>query len=135
MNDESEFIVFFDDECLVCNSTVRFLLAVDKKEKLHFAAIGGTTSRLEGYNFPQIIDKTSIVFYKAGIHYSASTAIMELFRYLGGGWYLLYVMIKLIPIKIRDRCYFLFAQNRHLIGGKRDHCSVLRKEWRSRFLT
>jgi len=62
-----------------------------------------------------------------------STAILHIFKALGGFWRILYLFI-LVPASWRDRVYTLIAQKRYRLFGKRESCMIPDPEIRSRFL-
>jgi predicted DCC family thiol-disulfide oxidoreductase YuxK len=62
-----------------------------------------------------------------------STAMLEIFRLLGGRWSLLYPLIP-IPKLLRDMIYDLVASQRHRWFGRLDPCRLPTPEERTRFL-
>lgn len=113
-------IIFFDDECLLCNKTVLFLLKRDRKKVLQFAPIGGSTFKalkLESNSS----NKNSVIFLKNGQASLRSTAILKILYELPFPWKLT-IIFKVVPKSIRDFFYRYVADNRHRLFGKNNIC-------------
>jgi predicted DCC family thiol-disulfide oxidoreductase YuxK len=126
-------VIFFDDVCIMCNSFVNLLLKVDRKEQFLFAPLTGeTASKL----LPPLSDdptKWSMVYVdEAGIH-EQSDASLEVYRRMGGIWWLL-SLARFIPRWIRNPAYRVLARNRYRWFGKRDTCRMPSPRERQRFL-
>jgi predicted DCC family thiol-disulfide oxidoreductase YuxK len=129
-----EDIVFFDGVCNLCNSTVQFLLRIDKKHRLKFGSLQGEAAKkiLPAYHIqPAVL--TSIVFIHQNKAYTESSAVLEIFRATGGIWTLLYIF-KIIPAFLRNNFYRLIARYRYKWFGKKDQCIVPKPEYKNRFL-
>ena len=61
--DTSNPIVLFDGVCNLCNTSVRFLMAYNRKENLHFASLQSKYAKnlLAKYNLSQT-DLSTVVF-------------------------------------------------------------------------
>jgi len=127
-------LVFFDGVCNLCNSTVQFLLKIDKHQRLQFGSLQGETAKkiLPAYNISP--DKlSSIIFIHNNKAYTESSAVLEIFRVIGGLWTLLYVF-KIIPAFLRNGFYRLIARYRYKWFGKKDQCMIPKPEFMNRFL-
>ena len=121
-------VVFFDHDCLLCNGTVRFLMARDKTNVLRFAPLQGPTAA-EMFERHQAAAQdpdalTSIVFAEnlgdptTDRVSLRSTAVARILRKLGGPWGVLGLALLAIPRPLRDWGYGLVARNRLRWFGK-----------------
>ena len=127
-------LVLFDGVCNFCNFWIQFALKHDKKGKLKFGSLQGTTAQqiLPQYNIdPAVL--TSVIFIEDGTAYRESTAALKVCKYLDGGWKLLYVFI-IIPAFLRDGLYKWIGRNRYKWFGKQESCMLPTPEQRVRFV-
>ncbi len=114
-------VVFFDHDCLLCNGTVKFLMARDKADILRFAPLQGPTAAALFQRHPATAQDpgalTSIVL--AEDHDSPgekialrSTAVARVLRRLGGIWGLAGLLLAAIPRPLRDWGYGIVARHR-----------------------
>ena len=113
-------IIFFDDDCLLCNRTVLFLLKKDRKKVLQFAPIGGST--FTSLNLESISsNKNSVIYLKNGQTSLRSTAMLNILYELPFPWKLA-IIFSIVPRSIRDFFYRYVANNRHRFFGKNNMC-------------
>jgi predicted DCC family thiol-disulfide oxidoreductase YuxK len=127
-------LVLFDGVCNFCNFWIQFALNRDRKGKLSFGSLQGSTAQqvLPQYKIdPTVI--ASVIFIEDGIAYRESTAALKVCRHLDGGWKLLYGLI-IIPAFIRDGIYKWIGKNRYKWFGKQESCMLPSPEQRSRFV-
>ena len=114
-------VVFFDHDCLLCNGTVRFLMARDHRDVLRFAPLQGPTSKEMFSRHPEAAQDpdalTSLVLVEvhgqAGERVSMrSTAVARVLRRLGGFWGFLGLLLAAIPRPLRDWGYNVVAKHR-----------------------
>ena len=128
-------IVFYDGACALCHATVRFSLARDKNDLLYFAPLGGETMQRHQIDTKGMksvilfIESTGETFYK-------SDAVIALLERLGGIWFILAKIMKIIPGIIRDSIYDYIAKIRYKLFGKIDDkiCPLLPKNYQSKIL-
>ncbi len=126
-------VIFFDDVCVMCNTFVNFLLRVDRRGQFLLASLTGETARKLLPPLPDDPKKWSMVYIdEAGIH-DQSSASLEVYRRMGGIWWLL-SLGRFVPRAIRDPLYRVLARNRYRWFGKRDTCRLPTPEERARFL-
>ena len=125
-------IVLFDGVCNFCNTSVRFILAYNRKENIHFAPLQSNFARqlLEEYNLST--DINTVVFIENKQAYTKSAATFQITKHLIYPWKVIYYF-KHLPVKITDWFYKQIAQNRYSWFGKRNYCMVPKPEWRDRF--
>jgi predicted DCC family thiol-disulfide oxidoreductase YuxK len=126
-------VIFFDDVCVMCNSFVNLLLRVDRRHQFLFAPLRGETASRLLPPLPDDASKWSMVYVdESGIH-DQSDASLEVYRRLGGLWWLL-SLARFVPRAIRDPIYRVIAKNRYRWFGKRETCRIPSADERERFL-
>ncbi len=126
-------VVFFDGVCGMCNHTVDFLLARDRRQELLFAPLQGTTAseRLEAADVEAL---SSIVFLVDGKSYRHSSAITRILWRLGGFWRVVAALLWLVPWPLRDLGYKMTAAVRYRLFGKKETCRMPTPAEHARFL-
>lgn len=117
-------IIFFDGVCHLCNRWVDFVIRRDVKKFFCFSPLESKTAEKENI---------SIVLFEDGKRFTESTAILRIFKNLGGMWSLLYVGI-LIPRPLRDVLYRFVARHRYRWFGRDDVCRIPTPDILDRFL-
>ena len=125
-------IIFFDGVCGLCNWSVSFIIKIDKKKKIHFSPLQGSTAE-NVLTEEDRLDFDSLFFYKEGEVKKYSTGVLNILKEIGGIWSVFYVFI-IIPVFIRDAVYRLVAKNRYKWFGKLDACRVPTAEEKAVFL-
>jgi predicted DCC family thiol-disulfide oxidoreductase YuxK len=132
-------LLLYDGECGLCNAVVRFLLRRDRRGRLRFAALQGTTARaaLEARGMYRP-DFDSIVFIPDfprtdGAYWQRTDGVVGVLRELGGGWRLMGAL-RLVPAFLRDPFYRIVARVRYRIFGVYVPRPLERPEWAERFL-
>lgn len=126
-------IVFFDGVCGLCNRTVNFLMARDRRGVLKFAPLQGKTA---GQLVPESVrqDLNTFVFSDRGTLYYRSTAMARILMRLGGGWKIVGLLMWIIPAPLRNLGYRGVAKVRYRLFGKTESCRMPAPEERARFL-
>ena len=130
-NANTQRLVLYDGECVLCNASVQCLLKIDKNEVLTFATLQYAKAHA-------LVDKIqsqpdSIIYLKQAKLYNRSNALIELLIDVGGV-YKTAILLKLIPTFLRDIAYHLIAKYRYRIWGKTDQCMFLTPQLKHRFL-
>jgi predicted DCC family thiol-disulfide oxidoreductase YuxK len=138
MSSPAVLTLLYDGECGVCDATVRAVLRADPGGPLRFAALKGDFAERVISRHPRLRDVDSLVLVQTDPHGEEqidirSDAALGLAEYLGGVWRLLLVG-RLVPRRIRDGAYDLFARHRHRLLARPDHCRVPSPGERARFL-
>lgn len=130
----SDSILLFDGVCNLCNGIVNFIIRKDPGAKIMFAPLQTPASQLllKRYNqIPYVID--SVIYLSEGKMFVRSSAVLHMFKDIGGGWKILYGFI-IIPEFIRDFFYDRIAKSRYRFFGRRDSCMLPSDEIKRRFL-
>lgn len=116
---KDQTIIFFDDDCLMCNGFVRKIVKLkSKKNRIYFASLGHLTISDEKVKIP----KDTIILYYSGIFYFKSTAVLKILlltkvptKFLG--------LLIVVPVFLRDFIYDKIANNRYIFG-KKTYCEM-----------
>lgn len=128
-------VVLFDGVCGLCNGSVNFILRIDRKGQLKLAPLQSDYGRrvLAGHGMES--DPMDSMMLLEGEQLTVkSTAVIRIFKYLGGAWPLCMIFL-VIPRFIRDFVYDLVAKNRYRWFGKYDTCRLPDPEFKDRFYT
>jgi predicted DCC family thiol-disulfide oxidoreductase YuxK len=125
-------IIYFDGVCNLCESSVQFILKIDKRKVFRFASLQGKAGE-EMQRKYGIYDFNSFVLEDNGKVYTKSTGALKVLRLVGGAWSLSYALIILPPF-IRDGIYEFISKRRYNWFGKKTECWVPTPELRKRFL-
>ncbi|HXV59748.1 MAG TPA: DCC1-like thiol-disulfide oxidoreductase family protein [Vicinamibacteria bacterium] len=132
-------VVLFDGVCVLCDRSMRFLLAKDDGEVLSFAPLQGETARQILARHPKADRSLATVLYAREVDtenemvYERSDAALMILRDLGGIWRAL-SWLRWIPRAIRDGIYGVIARNRYRWFGKLDACQLPGSDESHRFL-
>lgn len=131
-----ERVLFFDGYCSLCNSAVDTLMRWDRSGRLKYASLQGeTASRLLS---PSIrgtgTDPQSVIYFREGLIFERSSAIVHVLDDIGGVYKFLAWAIWVFPAPLRDLVYCWIARARYAVFGKRDTCRIPSAEERDRIL-
>ena len=132
-------LVLFDGVCVLCDSSMRWLLDADRKERLRFAPLQGETAKEVLGRHPEVTGDLSSVVYVRDFGgpgetlYLRSDAAATILSDLGGGYRLL-ALFRILPRVVRDAAYDWIASHRYRWFGKLDACQLPEKGSENRFL-
>jgi predicted DCC family thiol-disulfide oxidoreductase YuxK len=132
-------LVLYDGVCGLCDRFVRFLLRIDRRDRLRFAALQGPIGAELLQRERRAADALSTVIVVAD-HGSFSERLLDrsdaaLFAISSaGGLYRAASILKVVPRFLRDAAYNLVARQRYRIFGRFDACPVPSPETRAKFL-
>ncbi len=127
-------ILFYDGTCAFCHAIVRFVVRRDKHDLLTFSSLQGETIKEININIPDL--DTIILHVENGETLYKSDAAIALFERLGGVWFILAKIVKIIPKIIRDIMYAFIAKIRYKLAGKIEDktCPLLPQNYQSKIL-
>tara|TARA_R110002033_G_scaffold2252_3_gene15825 strand:+ start:7766 stop:8182 length:417 start_codon:yes stop_codon:yes gene_type:complete len=128
-------LILFDGVCNLCNSSVQYVIAHDKKNLFMFTALQSDIGQEIIKNHKIDTSKIdSILLYtpEKGIHYK-STAALKIAAKLGFPINLMGVFF-IVPPFIRNWVYDYIAKNRYKWYGKQEACWIPTPELKSKFL-
>ncbi len=126
-------IVLFDGVCNLCNTSVRFLLAYNRKENLHFASLQSNFAKelLAKHNLPST-DFDTVIFIENQKISTQSKAVFEISKHLIYPWRAI-ENFKYLPTSITDWFYKQISKNRYMWFGRKKECMLPKAEWKYRF--
>ena len=130
---EAEAVIFFDGDCLLCNSFVDFIIRRDKANLFRIATLQGRTAQERLPSLPEKIEEWSIYYIEAEEIYDQSDAALRVLHHLGGIWHWL-SFARLVPRPIRNFVYRIIARNRYRWFGRRASCRMPNEKDEARFL-
>ncbi|RZT96711.1 putative DCC family thiol-disulfide oxidoreductase YuxK [Ancylomarina subtilis] len=127
-------IVLFDGICNLCNTSVRFLLAYNKKANLLFCPLQSAMANkiLDDLNWKGE-RLNSLIFIEEEQIYTKSEAVFRISTHLIYPWKAIY-HFRHLPKGFCDWIYDKIAQNRYAWFGKKSSCMIPKPDWKNRFL-
>jgi predicted DCC family thiol-disulfide oxidoreductase YuxK len=126
-------IVLYDGVCGLCQRSVQFLLARDRRQ-LWYAPLQGETAAALRAIHPEIpATLESVVLVDDGRVYLRSKAFLHVARYLTAPWRWAY-HLRWLPAFLLDLGYRLVARVRYRIWGKYDACRLPTADERAQLL-
>jgi predicted DCC family thiol-disulfide oxidoreductase YuxK len=127
-------VIVFDGVCLLCDRSVQFVLAHDRRRLYRFAAVQGTAgSQLMRSHGLDPEAPTSMLLVEDGRVWTESDAVLRIAAGFGGAWRLT-ALVRLVPRALRDAIYRFVARHRYRWFGKRDRCMLPDARTAERFL-
>lgn len=136
METQTDLIVVFDTDCLMCSAWVQFILRNESRPTTRFVsawsehglALGGLHNLT-----PQDLDETYLVV-SDGNGFTKTDATFEVFKYLKGPWRFFRVF-RVFPRPLRDWFYDRMARNRYRWFGRQNQCFVPPEGQHTRFVS
>jgi len=130
---EEKNIIIYDGICNFCNGAVSFIIKRDPYRKFVFTPIHSNFAQnlIKKYNL-QDIGTDTVFLIKDGRCSYKTEAALEIAKELSGYWHL-FNIFKIIPIRLRDSIYDLIAKNRYKLFGKNLTCIIPPIEIKNRF--
>jgi len=127
-------VILYDGICNLCNSSVRFILKHDTREKFLFSSLQSDASKklLLHLNY-KIIEMNSILLVENGQIHEKSDAVLKIASELRFPWKLT-ASFRVLPRKVRDSIYDFVARNRYGWFGKKDSCVYSVNTYENRFI-
>lgn len=125
-------IILFDGVCNLCSFGVQFIIKREKNTYFHFSSLQSDAGKalVEKYKLENV---DSIIFIENDSIFTYSSAVLEIAKYLDGGWKYAYVL-RFVPKFIRDFIYKMIASYRYQMFGKKDVCMLPSEKYKERFL-
>lgn len=128
-------IILFDGVCNYCIGWVNFIIKKDSRKRFLFSPLQSETGQRLISNF---IDHTqtfeSVMLIYNDKCYLKSDVTIFVGKNLGGIWFMLSLLIMIVPRFIRNGFYDLIARNRYKWFGKKDSCMIPTPDISERFL-
>lgn len=134
IRNNNEQVVIFDEVCVLCENSVRFIIQRDKQGQFKFAAAQSASGMaLQKRYAIDAMQSNTMVLIKRDKVYTASDAALEIAKDLDGLWSM-FSVLRVVPRSLRDRVYLFIANNRYTWFGRKTHCLILDAEMAKRFL-
>jgi predicted DCC family thiol-disulfide oxidoreductase YuxK len=130
----NSYIVIFDGVCNFCNGAVNFIIKRDPESRFVFTPMQSELAKelMLKYQVENAGNDT-VLLIKHGQCFMFSSAALEITKDLSGFWSI-FLVFKIVPAKIRDFCYKVFARNRYNLFGRKARCMVPASDVKSRFI-
>lgn len=127
-------VILYDGICNLCNSSVRFILKHDSREKFLFSSLQSDASEklLLHLNY-KIRQFNTILLVENGEIHEKSDAVLKIASGLRFPWNLA-ASFRILPKKLRDSMYDFVARNRYRWFGKKDRCVYSMNTYENRFI-
>jgi predicted DCC family thiol-disulfide oxidoreductase YuxK len=129
--------IFYDGHCGLCHGLVRFILSEDRSDyPFSFAPLQGEEIKrtLPDGVRASLPDSVVVVDQQKNV-LTRSTAMIYVLERLGGLWFLLAALLKLVPRTLRDLAYDVIASVRKKIfGTTQEVCPLVPQFLRTRLL-
>lgn len=132
-------VLLYDGVCGFCNHSVQMILRHDRRGTMRFAALQSDYGQRAVERHPELTGLDSVVLLEptpGGVGervHVRSNAALRVASYLGGAWRV-FLVARLVPARVRDYLYDLFARHRYRFFGRHDSCLLPAPEVRSRFI-
>jgi predicted DCC family thiol-disulfide oxidoreductase YuxK len=110
---KDQTVVFFDDECLICNGFVRKIIKFKSKKTIYFAPLSRLIISDENVKIPN----NTIILYNSGNFYFKSSAVLRILFFTKLPTKMLGCFL-ITPLFLRDLIYDKIARKRYLISEK-----------------
>jgi predicted DCC family thiol-disulfide oxidoreductase YuxK/uncharacterized membrane protein YphA (DoxX/SURF4 family) len=118
-------VLLFDGQCGFCHATVRLALMEDARERLRFTPLQSKAGKRLLASRARDWHGDSIVLIESDGHAAKSRAVAGVLERLGGLWWLLAKLLRLIPRRIADAGYDLVGRIRYRLAGEISACPVM----------
>jgi predicted DCC family thiol-disulfide oxidoreductase YuxK len=127
-------IIVFDGVCVLCESSVRFIIKRDRAGLFKFAQAQSEAGRqLQADLGVDAMASETLILVQHGEVYYRSDAALTIAGALRGPWRLL-ALFKNIPRCLRDPVYNGIAKRRYRWFGRKDTCMIPEDSFKQRFL-
>ena len=124
-------IIFYDDNCVLCNHSIQFLIKKDLQNQFVFAPLQGKLAK-KSIDLIYIKKLDSFVVLSNGNSYVKGKAIKFIIQNLKTLSF--YKWVLFIPNSILDLVYSFIGKIRYKIFGKSKNCLYLNKKIKNRFI-
>ena len=124
-------IIFYDDNCALCNYSIQFVIKKDTKNQFLFASLKGKFAKktIEAIHIKNL---DSLVIFDDFNIYVKGKAIKFIIRNLENLSF--YKWVLFIPNPILDIAYSFIGKIRYNVFGKSKNCLYLNKKIKNRFI-
>jgi predicted DCC family thiol-disulfide oxidoreductase YuxK len=124
-------IIFYDDNCVLCNHSIQFLIKKDLQNQFVFAPLQGKLAK-KSIDLIYIKKLDSFVVLSNGNSYVKGKAIKFIIQNLKTLSF--YKWVLFIPNSILDLVYYFIGKIRYKVFRKSKNCLYLNKKIKNRFI-
>ena len=124
-------IIFYDDNCVLCNHSIQFLIKKDLQNQFVFAPLQGKLAK-KSIDLIYIKKLDSFVVLSNGSSYVKGRAIKFIIQNLKTLSF--YKWVLFVPNSILDLVYSFIGKIRYKVFGKSKNCLYLNKKIKNRFI-
>ena len=124
-------IIFYDDNCVLCNHSIQFLIKKDRQNQFLFAPLQGKLAK-KSIDDVYIKKLDSFVILSNGNSYVKGKAIKFIIQNLKTLSF--YKWVLFVPNSILDLVYSFIGKIRYKVFGKSKNCLYLNKKIKNRFI-
>jgi predicted DCC family thiol-disulfide oxidoreductase YuxK len=128
-----KLVILFDGHCNLCNGLVNFLIDKDDKNIFLFESLQSDLGIKIQQHFQLKHIDSIVVLTDKNLVYYRSKAVLFIASQLGG-WFNLFLFLKIIPSFISDFFYKIIAYYRYRWFGRKDICRIPTEDTKLRFL-
>lgn len=129
-------IVLFDGVCNLCNGFIDFVIKRDKSKSIFYSSLQDSASQqfVKEFNIELGTNYSTVYYYRKGVLYSESTAILNILKELNPRYRFLAKACLVIPESIRNFGYKIISRNRYILFGRKDTCRMPSPEELNQFI-
>lgn len=116
-------ILLFDNECKICNSSIKFVTKGDARKIIRQLPIGSAEGQKIIELYPQLLGIDSIIFISESKIFIKSDAVIEIAKKLSFPYNVI-ALGRFIPKIFRNALYDWIAKNRYHWFGKIKSCDI-----------
>jgi predicted DCC family thiol-disulfide oxidoreductase YuxK len=124
-------IIFYDDNCVLCNHSIQFLIKKDLQNQFVFAPLQGKLAK-KSIDLIYIKKLDSFVVLSNGNSYVKGKAVKFIIQNLKTLSF--YKWVLFVPNSILDLVYSFIGKIRYKVFGKSKNCLYLNKKIKNRFI-
>ena len=127
---QKTILVFYDATCVLCNRSILWLIKNDVEDIFRFSHVSSTLAQAQEFKVSS--DAISILTEKG--HYLKSSAAVLYLLHKTKRYPILYLFLKILPLKSLDVLYNIIARNRYKWFGNYSECKIPDRQLKSKFL-
>ena len=113
-------VLLYDGMCNLCSKIIVWLALKDRYNSIMLMPF--QDEKASAYELDSSAENSVAFVAPNGQKFVRSNAVLMVLKTLGGGWYLLWFLIYIVPKPLRDWLYNLVAKSRYKWFGVRESC-------------
>ena len=124
MENKGKSVLIYDGVCNLCTRLIHWVMRADKAGKISMVPYQSWWAEQWLSDNGMVKEKCNMVIYLSHDRiYLRSSAILRLFRDLGGLWKITGILY-LLPVRLRDAFYKIISGNRYLLFCRKNSCAI-----------